>query len=205
MALVSSTNTNFSLLEDIILPTEKDIQDRLGAFGTYLHGISERNPLRELCGHLDATQLEQSHILKKIRQHTTGVRRIIIWFQCPWKAWTFGPVQECRTSELLSRVLNSVSDSMEADEIILVLGLLSGTSRFGKVFDQEYGMEQLKATAKMKGFKHFEDRNFIRECILYGYRHHRCGDEGDKDHETYLHQHVSHIFIKEQLGSFYNL
>jgi hypothetical protein len=172
---------------------QTEIQAKLGAFGAYLRGIAENDPLRELCGRLDATKLEQSQILRK---HASGMR-FIIWFQCPWKAWTFGTDQECDTSELLTKVVNSVSDSMKADEIILVLGLLSGSSRFGKTFEYEYRLDGLKAAAKAKGFKHFEDRNFIRECILYGYRHHRCGDERDNDHDVYLSQYVSHVFIKE--------
>jgi len=58
-----------------------------------------------------------------------------------------------------------------------------------------YDIEGLKKKALQWRFEHFEDKDFIRECILYGYRHCRFGYDGK--HSECLLQHVSHVFTKK--------
>ena len=91
--------------------------------------------------------------------------------------------------------------SLEVDELVLVLGLLDGLNHRGVSTGKEirnydiYDIERLKKKAEEWGFQHFEDKDFIRECILFGYRHHRFGE--DHHHDPYLLEHVSHVFIKK--------
>ena len=140
-----------------------------------------------LNGELDATKLAGSPIFKAFRQEYNDVP-LVIWFQAPW---TFedeqGPV-----ANLLTELIDLVSTLSHPGGIVLVLGLVS-------TFDLAYQTKGLIQDANAQGFTHFEAKEFIRECVRYGYRH--CKWNGtEADHEWHLEHHVSHIFIKEKEG-----
>jgi hypothetical protein len=141
--------------------------------------------LRDLCGELDATKLAKSPFVKKFRQALP----LVIWFQCPW---TFLPkAQQYSTAELLSMFMDSVFTLHHPGGIVLVIGVVTTYA------EKTYRIQDLKKAANAKGFKHFEDKNLIRECIAYGYRH--CIWNGrDKRHDEFRDHHLSHVFVKEK-------
>ena len=105
------------------------------------------------------------------------------------------------TAGLLSRFIESGDNlKLSVDELVLVLGLVDGYNKRLKKRNYEiYDIEGLKETTKQRGFEHFEDKDFIRECILYGYQHYRYDPGGDsyRFHTWCLLEHVSHVFIKK--------
>jgi hypothetical protein len=143
-------------------------------------------------GELDATELDTSDILKKFGQ---GYKPpLVIWFQCPW---TYRIAQGYSTAKLLSQFIDKASTVKAPGGIVVVLGLVTENSATKRQFYGDYEIEELKETAKAKNFEHFEDRNFIRECILYGYRYSDCQKGSDYCHNSYLVNHVSHVFFKK--------
>jgi len=149
---------------------------------------TESAVLHDLCGELDATKLATSCVLEKFRQECSKLP-LFIWFQCPW---TFEDEQKYSTAELLTKLIDAASKLIHPGGIVLVLGLVSK-------YDKVYEIQDLIQAANAKGFRHLEAKNFIRECILYGYR--QCVWDGtDRCHKYYLNHHVSHIFIKKKEG-----
>jgi hypothetical protein len=146
---------------------------------------TESATLHGLLGKLDATELAESPVFKEFSQEYNELP-LVIWFQAPW---TFDIRQGYCVAKLLTMVIDLVSTLSHPGGIVLVLGLVS-------IYDWKYRTQDLIRAANAQGFKHFEAKNFIRECILYGYRH--CIWDGtDACHERWLEYHVSHIFIKE--------
>jgi len=142
-------------------------------------------PLRYLCGELDGTELAKSHLVKEFRQEFP----LVIWFQCPC-----AKADQYSTAELLRMFVKSASTLNHPGGIVLVIGV------FTTYDEKKYRILDLKKLANENGFKHLEDKNFIRECILYGYRH--CKWDGtERIHGQHLQHHLSHIFIKEMGGS----
>jgi hypothetical protein len=136
---------------------KKRIDDDFAAFRLSIGDAA----LRDLCGELDATELAKSPLLNECCEDNK--LPLVIWFQCPW---TYRIAQGYSTAELLSMFIKSASTSSPPGGIVLVLEVVSMA-----IYSEDYRIQDVIREAQAKGFKHVEDKCFIRECMLSGYPH----------------------------------